>query len=204
MGLQQEGKDAQTALLIDLIGGDGAAASARKLLETLGSLSRVMNASREAIARIAANETVAARIAAARAAVLGAQRESFTRAAFDLQDKGLQHYIIGLFNGLAIERLHAIFLDCQISYITDEQLAEGGNHEVGGCLRTLAARAFEVGARAVVLAHNHPSGEASPSEADITVTQRLNRSLSELEIVLFDHVIVGGATIYSMRGAGLL
>jgi DNA repair protein RadC len=68
----------------------------------------------------------------------------------------------------------------------------------------LAARAFEVGARAVVLAHNHPSGEASPSEADITVTQRLNRSLSELEIVLFDHVIVGGATIYSMRGAGLL
>jgi len=204
VGLHQEGKDEQTALLTALIGGDDATAAARQLLGSLGSLSRVMSASREAIARIAADEGVAARIAAARAAVLGAQRESIGRAAFDLRDVQLQRYIIGLFNGLASERLHAVYLDSQARYITDEPLAQGGGAEVGGCLRPFVARAFELGSPAVVLAHNHPSGKACPSEADVAVTQRLNRSLGELEIALFDHLIVGGTTIYSMRGAGLL
>jgi DNA repair protein RadC len=88
--------------------------------------------------------------------------------------------------------------------VTDEHLAEGGGAEVGGCLRPLVARAFELGSRAVVLVHNHPSGEASPSLADVAVTRRLSRSLGELEIVLFDHLIVGGTTIHSMRGAGQL
>lgn len=204
MGSHQEGKEEQAALLIALIGGDDAAASALKLLGSLGSLSRVMSASREAITRIVADNGVAARIAAARAAVLGAQREVIRRAAFDLQDVQLQRYIIGLFNGLAVERVHAVYLDGQAKYITDEQLSEGGPTEVAACLRSLVARAFELGSRAVVLAHNHPSGEGYPSELDIAVTQRLNRSLAELDIALFDHLIVGGTTIHSMRGAGLL
>ena len=108
MGLHPAGKEEQTALLADLIGGDDAAAAARLLLGSLGSLSRVMSASVEAIARLAGNEGVAARIAAARAAVLGAQRENIRRAAFDLRDVQLQRYIIGLFKGLAIERLHSV------------------------------------------------------------------------------------------------
>ncbi len=204
MGSRPAGKEEQTALLVDLIGGDGAAAAARRLLGSLGCLSRVMNASSEAIARIAGDEGVANRITAARAAVVGAQRENIRRAAFDLRDVRLQRYIVGLFNGLAIEQLHAVYLDCQARYVTDEHLAEGGGAHVEGCLRPLVARAFELGSRAVVLLHNHPSGEASPSEADIAVTQKLNRTLGDLEIVLVDHLIVAGITIHSMRGAGLL
>ncbi len=163
-----------------------------------------MSSSTETIKRVIGDGTVADRIRVARAAVLAAQREDIARATVDVTDPRLQRYIIGLFNGVSTERLHVIFLDAQHRYLSDETIAEGSGAHLFGNMRTLVSRAFEMGAGGLILAHNHPSGQARPSEADLRETVRLVQSLRELELALIDHLIVGGSTIHSMRGAGLL
>lgn len=195
---------AQIGLLAELIGGDQGDTTARALLASLGSLGRVMAAPAGAIARLCGDAGVAQRIAAARDAVLAGQREQVRRTRFDLQDTRLHEYLVGLFQGLPVERMHVIFLDSTLHYLADECLSAGSGSQVAGCLRTLVGRAFDLGASNVVLVHNHPSGLAKPSDADIQETRRLSRSLAELDLRLVDHLIVGGTTIHSMRGAGLL
>jgi DNA repair protein RadC len=164
----------------------------------------VIAASPETLARAAGEPAVGQRIAAARAAVLAGQREHLTRSLFDLNDPDLRQYLGGLFQGLAVEHLHAFFLDTDHRYIADERIGEGEGGRVAGSLRTLVMRAIDFGARGVVLAHNHPSGCANPSTEDVEATRKVARSLADLDLVLADHVIVGGRMLTSMRGAGLL
>ena len=89
-------------------------------------------------------------------------------------------------------------------YIADERIGEGDGGRVVGSLRTLVTRGIDLGAKGVVLAHNHPSGCAKPSTEDVEATRKVARSLADLDFVLADHVIVGGMMVTSMRGAGLL
>ena len=70
--------------------------------------------------------------------------------------------------------------------------------------REVAKCALRLNAAAVIVAHNHPSGETEPSAADRAVTLRLKQSLALLDIRLLDHVIVGGCESLSMAGKGLL
>ena len=204
--LPAPGAQAQVELLAELIGGREADARelARDLVERFGSLGRVFAASQEAIERNSKTPGIGRRISAAREAVLAGQRENIARTVFDLRDPRLQLYIVGLFQGTGIERLQAVFLDAGDRYLADDQLTEGTAGQVTGNLRALVNRAFDLGAAGVVLAHNHPSGDASPSPADVQETRKLKHSLAALDLQLVDHLIVGGTTIHSMRGAGLL
>ena len=175
-----------------------------RLLHAFGSLGRVLAAPEQAIDRAAGQRGIGERILGAREAVLAGQREHIVRTVFDLRVPELQAYIFGLFQSLVSERLHAIFLDPANRYLADERLVEGDSGQVVPRLRPLVSRAIDLGATGIVLAHNHPSGSAEPSAADILTTTRINRSLADLDLRLVDHLIVAGMTIHSMRGAGLL
>jgi len=70
--------------------------------------------------------------------------------------------------------------------------------------REVAVRALQYRAAAVIFAHNHPSGIASPSNADKRITERLNSALALLDIRVLDHVIVGRGQSYSFAESGLL
>eukprot|EP01083_Nonionella_stella_P103999 297570_1 len=70
--------------------------------------------------------------------------------------------------------------------------------------REVVKRALHFNAAAVILAHNHPSGETTPSQADKTLTQRLVQVLQLVDIRVPDHLIVGGRQIYSFAEHGLL
>jgi DNA repair protein RadC len=65
-------------------------------------------------------------------------------------------------------------------------------------------RVIELGASAVILVHNHPSGDPTPSQGDIEITRRLAAALSTLNVVLHDHVIVGRNREMSFRKSNLL
>jgi DNA repair protein RadC len=65
-------------------------------------------------------------------------------------------------------------------------------------------RALELSATALILVHNHPSGDPSPSEEDIVMTREIKRAASALSVVLHDHVVVGNGRWVSFRKAGLL
>ena len=71
-------------------------------------------------------------------------------------------------------------------------------------VRAIVAEALRLGSAAIVLAHNHPSGVAAPSEDDLAATRRLAQVVEPLGIRLHDHLIFAGGGCLSMRGLGLL
>ena len=70
--------------------------------------------------------------------------------------------------------------------------------------REIVKRALALNAAAIILAHNHPSGAASPSEADIALTERVQAAMATVDIDVLDHIIVGAGEPYSMAEAGLM
>jgi DNA repair protein RadC len=109
-----------------------------------------------------------------------------------------------LFAHLAAQPLEV----CAFAYLDDEGRILGTRHSQGNVaslivpLRAVARDAVALGAARVVMAHNHPSGDPRPSDADIRVTRRLARALDALDAPLVEHLIVtpGGSTSLSAAG----
>ncbi len=102
------------------------------------------------------------------------------------------------------ERLCVAYLDRDGRLIDVEALSEGGRQEVELPIRAIASGALRLGAEGLVIAHNHPSGAAEVSEADLDATRELAATLRSLGIRLQDHLIYGGGEWRSFRGLGLL
>lgn len=102
------------------------------------------------------------------------------------------------------EQFRVLFLDRKNTLIADEPQANGTVDHVPVYPREVAKRALELNASALILVHNHPSGDPTPSEADITMTQQIDMALQVLGITLHDHLIVGKSREVSFRSEGLL
>lgn len=102
----------------------------------------------------------------------------------------------------ALER--GLYLDNQNQLIAHETLFSGTINRTEVHPREVVKRALYFNAAAVILAHNHPSGETTPSQADKALTQRLVQVLQLVDIRVPDHLIVGGRQIYSFAEHGLL
>ena len=104
----------------------------------------------------------------------------------------------------ATEHFRVLFLDRKNILIADEEQAKGTVDHVPVYPREVAKRALELDASALILVHNHPSGDPTPSEADISMTRRIDAALSVLGVTLHDHVIIGKEQDASFRSLGLL
>lgn len=91
----------------------------------------------------------------------------------------------------------ALFLNSQHHLITIENLAQGSLREAPIYPRNLAKQALDHNAAAMILAHNHPSGDPTPSQADIDITHQLANTLKPLDIRLLDHIIIGRGLRYT-------
>ncbi len=80
----------------------------------------------------------------------------------------------------------------------------GGRGHVGLSIRRIAADALAFDAAAVVLAHNHPSGDSRPSERDLAFTRALAAGLAAVAVELVDHLVIGGDSVTSLRAIGTL
>ena len=103
-----------------------------------------------------------------------------------------------------IEQFRVLFLDNRNRLIADEAQARGTVNHTPVYPREVAKRALELHATALVLVHNHPSGDPAPSRQDIAMTAEIGRALGTLGVVLHDHVIVGNGRWFSFRREGLL
>ena len=173
-------------------------------MSAFGSLSGVLSANVAALEHVLENSDLAARLSAARDVFVETLGEKVERACFDLTDTKLQQWVVGLFKGLRRERVHMALLDGSNCLLSDDQIAEGCIGGVAGSLRQIVRRGIGVDASAVVLMHNHPSGDARPSQTDIDETRRIAELLGSVELRLEDHLVVAGNTIFSMRGADLI
>jgi DNA repair protein RadC len=101
-----------------------------------------------------------------------------------------------------VERFHVLYLDRKNRIIADELLSTGTVDHVPVYPREVIKRALMLNACALILVHNHPSGDPAPSEADITMTKEIEKGCKVFGITLHDHIIVGGNTELSLRGSG--
>lgn len=106
--------------------------------------------------------------------------------------------------GLEREEFMVLYLNQQNRLIAHETLFAGSISSTEVHPREVVKRALYFNAAAVILAHNHPSGDTSPSQADKTITQRLVQALQLVDIRVPDHLIVGGTQILSFAEHGLL
>jgi DNA repair protein RadC len=102
------------------------------------------------------------------------------------------------------ECVRVLFLNARNRLLRDESFGEGT--PLGALLqpREILSRGLELGATALILAHNHPSGDPSPSRADVAATSRLAAAAALLDMRLHDHVIVAARGTTSFRLLGLL
>jgi DNA repair protein RadC len=113
-------------------------------------------------------------------------------------------YLRARLGGLPREAFHVLFLDTKNQLIADERMAEGSVNHAPVYPREVVRRALELSANAVLLAHNHPSGDPTPSRGDIEMTKRVVEAAKALDIQVYDHLIVGADAVVSLRRQGLM
>ena len=102
------------------------------------------------------------------------------------------------------EHFRVLFLDNHNALIADEEQQHGTIDHVVLYPREVIKRALQHGASAVILVHNHPSGDPSPSRADIELTREVAKAGATLGVTVHDHLVIGRSRHVSLREAGLL
>ncbi|WP_347093327.1 JAB domain-containing protein [Sphingomonas parapaucimobilis] len=103
-----------------------------------------------------------------------------------------------------VERFRVLHLNCRNMLIRDEIVSRGTVDGASIYIREIVARALELGSTGLIVVHNHPSGDPSPSVEDVNVTRRLMEATRAFDIELHDHVIVGAGGCTSLRASRLL
>ena len=113
-------------------------------------------------------------------------------------------YLRGVLTGVGREQFRVLFLDKRNQLIADEVLGFGTVDHAPVYPREVVRRALELNASAMIIAHNHPSGDPTPSSADIEMTRKVVDAARALGLAVHDHVIVGGASVASLKSLGLM
>jgi len=134
-------------------------------------------------------------------ALRDATRADLDRRPVLANSRTLRDYLMVHLADEANEHVRILYLNAYDRLIVDELHASGTPSGTPFCVRTIAARALEVGAMNVIVAHNHPSGLRESSRADIVQTIALEAALDALGITLIDHLIVTRGGLSSVRAA---
>ena len=105
---------------------------------------------------------------------------------------------------LTVERVRVLYLDTRNRLILDHHVGDGSIDEAAIHPREVVKKALEVGASALILVHNHPSGCPEPSRADIQITGRIAEAGRLIGVTVHDHVIVGREGHVSLKAKGLI
>ena len=103
-----------------------------------------------------------------------------------------------------VEEVRILFLNAKNMLIANEALWQGSVDEASVHVREVIARAIALGATALIIVHNHPSGDPTPSQQDIRLTRDLVEAGQHMKVTVHDHVIVGSQGRTSMRAMGLI
>lgn len=178
---------------------------ARALLDQFGDLNRVIAAP---VARLRAVAGVGeAVIVELKLAEACAQRMARARVMHRPVISGWQSLLDYCHTAMShrqTEQFRVLFLDRKNVLIADEAQGEGTVDHVPVYPREILRRALELNASALILVHNHPSGDPTPSEADITMTSTIQSACEVFSITLHDHIVIGQSRELSFRSAGLI
>jgi DNA repair protein RadC len=116
----------------------------------------------------------------------------------------LMEYLNAVLARERVEQFRVLFLDSRNRLLADEAQARGTVNHTPVYPREVVKRALELHATALILVHNHPTGDPTPSRADIEMTAEIKSAAAGLGVVLHDHVVIGNGRWVSFRREGLL
>lgn len=177
---------------------------AKALIKRFGSLPRVLSATHEELKNADVNEASAAMIVAVREASIRLLKDDVAKKPLLDDWQALLDYCQAAMGYGKTEQFRIFFLDRKNRLLADEVQQKGTVDHTPVYPREVAKRALELAASAIILVHNHPSGDPSPSKADIDMTRRIQQTLSPLSIMVHDHLIIGGNAHFSFASHGLL
>jgi DNA repair protein RadC len=178
---------------------------AKSLINRFGSYARVISApQRELFAMPGIGRHSVAAMKLVEGSLLRfARAEVIERPVLNNWDR-LLDYLHAEVSRETIEQFRVLFLDTKNRLLADEAQARGTVNHTPVYPREVVKRALELHATALILVHNHPSGDPTPSDDDIEMTREVKRAAQALSIVLHDHLIVGNGRWTSLRQEGLL
>lgn len=177
---------------------------AKELIAKFGGIGPLLGASAETLEREGLSESVIGALKIAEATALRLL-ESRTEAAPILSSwDALCDYLHAAMAHSRTEQVRVLFLNAKNMLIANEAMWDGSVDEASVHVREIIARAIQLGATALIIVHNHPSGDPTPSGQDIRITQDLVEAARHMKIAIHDHVIVGASGRTSMRAMGLI
>ncbi len=178
---------------------------AKRLLDHFKSLPGLLQASPQALTEVeGVGEAAATALKVVQAAAQRlARQEVLHRPILSSWDKLLDYCHISMAHR-GVEQFHLLFLDRKNVLIADEAQQTGTVDQTPVYPREVVKRALELNATALILVHNHPSGDPKPSRADIDMTYQVRDAAKAVGIVLHDHLVIGRSGHASFKALGLL
>lgn len=118
-------------------------------------------------------------------------------------DRVVKYYNLVLSNDIR-EQLRIMFLDNKSQLIAEEQIQSGTVNRTAFFPREIIKKALNYGASAIIVTHNHPSGDPTPSQQDIDMTKNLQKICKSIDIVLLDHIIIGANKVTSFHNKKII
>ena len=178
---------------------------AKALLARFGSFAEVINADARALAEVEGiGQAVVVALKTVRAAALRMLRDEVMERPVLSSWQQLIDYCRAAMAYEAAENFRILYLNRKNVLIADEVQQKGTVDHTPVYPREVVKRALELGASALIMVHNHPSGDATPSEDDIEMTREVREAGEKLGITLHDHVIVARSGHNSFKSLGLL
>ncbi len=178
---------------------------AKALIARFGSLAGVLSANTQELAKVTGTGevTIAILKIVPEAARRMALEEIMDRPVLGSWDQVLAYCRIAI-GREKTEQFRLLFLDTKNRLVADEIQQRGTVNHTPVYPREVVKRALELDASALIMVHNHPSGDPTPSKADIAITRQVQAAAAELDIDLHDHIVIGRSGHNSFRSLGLL
>lgn len=178
---------------------------ARQLMDQFGDFNRVITAPEARLREIAGiGDAVIVELKILEAAAQRMARSKILRQHVISSWDALLDYCHTVMAHRETEQFRVLYLDRKNCVIADEEQGKGTVDHVPVYPREVAKRALELNASALILVHNHPSGDPRPSQSDIDMTQQVLAACNALGLTLHDHLIIGKSSEISFRSEGYL
>ena len=177
---------------------------ARSLIDQFGGVGPLLNADAETLKREGLSEAAVGALKIAEATALRLLETRVEGRPILSSWQALGDYLQAAMAHSSVEEVRVLFLNAKNMLIANEAMSRGSVDEASVHVREVISRAIALGAIAIIIVHNHPSGDSSPSQQDIRLTRDLIEAGRHMKVTVHDHVIVGASGRTSMKALGLI
>ena len=177
---------------------------AKRLIDDFGGIGALLGASADSLRREGLTDAAIGALKIAEATALRMLEARIEGRPVLSSWDALADYLHATMAHRRTEEVRILFLNAKNMLLANEALWQGSVDEASVHVREVIARAIALGATAIIIVHNHPSGDPTPSQQDIRLTRDLVEAGRHMKVTVHDHVIVGAQGRTSMRAMGLI